>query len=1121
MSSHPTDAPTPGRRVGDRYTLVEELGRGGLCMVWRAEDDRARRQVALKWLKPEYVADARLRRRLHREARAVARLEHPHIVRLYDIAEDPALGPFIAMEWLRGMSFTERLRVGLSLDEVLDATGEILDALAFAHDRGVVHRDLKPDNVVIATDVDGRETVKLLDFGFAWLEDDADAHISRADHDVFGTPTYMAPEQIQGDGELGPWTDLYALCVMLWELCTGDPPFTGRHGTAVVVQHVTAPLPPFRPIDGLHVPDGLEALLRRGLEKEPARRFADAAEFRRALDAVRAGEGDASAVVDPDEGPLIGRLDVQRWLWNHAVRVCEEKTARAVLIEADPGLGRTRIGRWLEDTLADGGWMLAGMAGADADGLRAALRRALGLPLVPDAPHAEALVTAFEALGQLSSDAIDPLCALLWGQGPLTASAPFEHAVRILAARRPLLLVIDDLHRGTPDALHALDHLIGALTRHPAPVMLLLTRLTEPERSNDGFDDRIGGVPVAEELVRRRRGVLAMRRLDPISRDAMTMFAGHVLGLDPDTASPVLAAAGGNPLHATHLVYALHERGRLRRTATGYVAAGPIGALPADSIALTRSRLDRLFADPAAVRERRLAECFALFGERVPQGAVRALAAAFEVEAEQIVEGLDALVERSVMERDEDGGHVFTHRLIAEALCNDVRIRSDAAILYGRVADAMSRLRPTGGPPTAADIAERSLAGGAIDPAVRYQIAASLDALAAGFPRAAGHGLDEAAAWLEWVVAHRERRAAELQAARATWALATEQWGRAQSEGETAAAWAEEAGEYAMAALCHRVAGAAALAARRYDDAAVHLRCAEAQAEAVERPERTRRMLFGARFALARGLYPEARNRMGQAESRFERLGDLGGLAEVRLAQASLAERLGEAREAEGRLIEALALGDALGDEGLRGRALLGLGDHDRRARRTELAIERYEAAIEALGHAARTASRARALRGLGECRRRLGGQNATEPFRQALALFEARGDTAEAAACAARLGHVAFERAAWAESEAFYRRALAALGETQDPRAGLLHGFIARCAHRRGDAETRAAHLKQALQIDSWAEIHSAEWAAILDEIAAALDRAGEGVARRLAERAQHVRARRAVAGPGGSIEV
>ncbi len=1066
----------PGARVGGRYTLVEELGRGGLCVVWRAEDDRARRQVALKWLREKYVADARLRRRLHREARALARLEHPHIVRLYDVAEDP------------GMSFTERLRVGLSLDEVLDTTYEILDALAFAHDRGVVHRDLKPDNVVIARDVDDRETVKLLDFGFAWLEDDSDSHLSRADSDVFGTPTYMAPEQV-ADGEIGPWTDLYALCVMLWELCTGEPPFSGRHGTAVVVQHVTAPLPPFRPIDGLSVPDGLEALLRRGLEKEPARRWANAPEFGRALAAVRAGEPAVDAVVDPDEGPLIGRLDVQRWLWNHAVRVCEEGVARAVLVEAAPGLGRTRIGRWLEVTMADGGWMLAGMGVADADGLRAALRDALGLTASPTGPAEGAIVDAFEALGQVSDDAVEPLTRLLWGEGPLDDVALFEHAVRILAARRPLLLVVDDVHRATPDALHAIDHLIGALGRTPSPVMVLVTRMIE---AGDDDPDAPGGVPVVEEFVRRRRPRVASRVLEPLSADAMTMFATHVLGLDGETAAPVLTAAKGNPLHATHLVYALHERGLLRRRGASYVPTRAIGPLPTDSIALTRARLDRLFADPAASRERRLAECFALFGERVPPGAVQALADAFEVEREQIHEGLRGLVARSVMEHEADGGFVFVHRLIAEALRADVRIRSDAAILYGRVADAMSRLPRGGGPPTAADIAERALAGGAIDPAVRDQITASLDALATGWPRAAGHGLDEAASWIEWVVADRERRDAELHAARATWALATEHWTRALAEAEAAAAWADEAGESAMAHLAHRIALAAAIATRRHEDAAVHLRCAEALGEAAEPVERGRRTLLSGRFALARGALPEARIRITQAEARFERIGDRAGLADARLAFATLAERSGDSRGAEARLREALQLADALGDEGLRGRALLGLGDLCRRGRRLETAVELYDGAIEALGHAARSASRARALRGLGECRWRLGDLRAAEPLRQAMALFEARGESAEAAACAYRLGHLASERGSPEEAEAAWRRAMAHTGSDDPARVVVLHGLIARAALRRGDAEGGGRHTRLMVQLDR-GEHGGAEWASLLDELAEAARAAGD----------------------------
>ncbi len=1097
-----------GDVIGGRYRLLDPIGEGGLCEVWRAEDQRAGRILALKWLKPAYVADNRLRRRMHREARAVARLEHPHIVRLYDVAEDSGVGPYIAMEWLRGMSLTDRLHVGMSLDELLDATDEILDALAYAHARGVVHRDLKPDNVVVSRTADGREAIKLLDFGFAWLEGDTDAGISQQMQDIFGTPTYMAPEQITQEGELGPWTDLYALCVMLWELITGDPPFAGKNSTAVVVQHVSAPLPPFVPIEGLDLPRGLEGLLRRGLEKEPAGRFASAPEMQRALRAVRTGEGAVGEVVDPDDGPLIGRIDVQRWLWEHAVRACEDGQLAAVVIESGSGLGRTRLCRWLRQTMADGGWMLPGMGRADADGIRAALRDALQLPDEPDVPPVESLVLAFETLELARSEAADAVADFLWGTGPFGPRDPARLAfvLRHLASRRPLLLCLDDLQIAGPEVMHAIDHALGVLQRAPAPVMLLFTRRL-PE--TDPASEAPSGLELDAALIERRADLMARRSLQPLGADAMAMFAAHALGLDAAASAPVLAASAGNPLHATHAVYALHEQGVLKRAEDGYVAHGEVPPVADDPIALTRGRLDRLFERPEQRLERRLAECFALVGDELPEGALDALAVAFDTEPERLKTGIDSLIERGVMVRDAAARVGFTHRLISTTLRADVAIRSDAAILFGRIADALGRLPRAGRGPTTAERAGHALAGGLIADAVAIQIEAAMEALDHGWPRAAASALESAADWLTWVPSDRARYAADLRLALSRWALATERHARALTEADAAASWADRALDRRMASVARRVAGEAALGLRQLDEAAHRLRLAEVAAEGQAPAEAARRMLAGGRLALARGLLPEARIRIGQAHTRFGRLDDGLGQARCQLALGQLAERAGETRNAVSRYREVVERADGLADAALRGRAMLRIADLQRRVGRDDTAIALYEAAVEALSHADRDGSRARALRGLGECRLRRGGGSRTEPFRLALALFEERGEALEAAACATRLGHTALDRGETAAAEAFYRRALGLFDpDGGDPRVGLLHAFIARATHRAGRLDRRQRHLDAALEIDAAVPLRSVEWPLVLDEIAEGFLREGRTEAgRTLQARAARIR--------------
>lgn len=268
-------------------------------------------------------------------------------------------------------------------------------------------------------------------------------------------------------------------------------------------------------------------------------------------------------------------------------------------------------------------------------------------------------------------------------------------------------------------------------------------------------------------------------------------------------------------------------------------------------------------------------------------------------------------------------------------------------------------------------------------------------------------------------------------------------------------------------------------------------------------------MLAGGRLALARGLLPEARIRIGQAHTRFGRLDDGIGQARCQLALGLLAERGGETRNAVSRYREVVERADGLADAGLRGRAMLRIADLQRRMGRDDTAIALYEAAVEALRHADRDGCRARALRGLGECRLRRGGGSKTEPFRLALALFEERGELLEAAACATRLGHTALDRGEAAEAEAFYARALTHFDPAGgDPRVGLLHAFIARAAHRCGQVDRRGRHLQAALDIDAAMPLRSVEWPLVLEEIAEGLLREGRTEAGgRLKQRATQIR--------------
>ncbi len=260
-----------GRRIAERYRLEEPLGRGGMAEVWRAHDLRLDRTVAVKLLVG--AADPDALERFRREALAVARIAHPHIVAAYDFGADDGR-PYLVMELLAGETLEARLDNGpLPVRDAVDIAAQTCDALGAAHRAGVIHRDVKPGNLIVAPD----GTVKVLDFGIARLHDAATALTRTAT--VVGTSHYLAPEQATG-GTADPRADLYALGCVLYAMLTGGPPFGGDNPMGVMYQHLHTPPPP---IDRPGVPPALSALVGELLAKQPSQRPANAADVRQRL----------------------------------------------------------------------------------------------------------------------------------------------------------------------------------------------------------------------------------------------------------------------------------------------------------------------------------------------------------------------------------------------------------------------------------------------------------------------------------------------------------------------------------------------------------------------------------------------------------------------------------------------------------------------------------------------------------------------------------------------------------------------------------------------------------------------------------------------------------------------
>ena len=269
-------------RIDGRYTIERPLGSGGMAEVSLAHDEVLDRDVALKVLRSQYAGDEEFYERFRREATSAAALSHPNIVQVYDRGETEDGTCYIAMEYVSGGTLKERLdeRGPMEPQRALAVAGQVAEALWAAHERGVIHRDIKPQNILV-TDMGH---LKVTDFGIARA---ASAATISATNAVFGTAGYLSPEQALGEPAT-PRSDLYSLGIVLYELLTGVVPYRADNPVAVCMKHVTEPLTPPRRLDPT-IPEAVDALVVKMLAKDPADRPADASEVLDDIEGVRRG----------------------------------------------------------------------------------------------------------------------------------------------------------------------------------------------------------------------------------------------------------------------------------------------------------------------------------------------------------------------------------------------------------------------------------------------------------------------------------------------------------------------------------------------------------------------------------------------------------------------------------------------------------------------------------------------------------------------------------------------------------------------------------------------------------------------------------------------------------------
>jgi len=323
MSDRTNDHVTAQMLLGGRYLVESELGRGGMATVFKGTDTVLGRPVAVKVLSPQYAGDANFVARFRREAQSAARLNHPNLVSVYDTGTDDGVH-FIVMEYVDAKTLADYLAGGgrIMPERAIEIAQAVCDALSMAHAHGIIHRDIKPANIMITSKGD----VKVTDFGIARVISGADTLAQTAA--VLGTASYLSPEQAQSQS-VDQRSDIYSLGVVLYEMVTGRPPFSGDSPVMVASKHVLEqPTPPSKL--NSDVSPALEAVIMKAMSKNPDNRYQDADEMRADLERARLGQAVQATPLLPESA--------------RTQRIAPAGPPTAVLPPVEPGDGGRR--RW-------------------------------------------------------------------------------------------------------------------------------------------------------------------------------------------------------------------------------------------------------------------------------------------------------------------------------------------------------------------------------------------------------------------------------------------------------------------------------------------------------------------------------------------------------------------------------------------------------------------------------------------------------------------------------------------------------------------------------------------------------------------------------------------------------
>ncbi len=281
--------PLIGSRLAERYHIISLIGQGGMGNVYKARHELMERDVAIKMLKADLISDSQSVKRFQQEARAACRLKHPNVITLFDFGVSPNGQPYLVMDYLVGISLADVIKKDghVGTDRTVKITTQACRALEHAHRNGVIHRDLKPGNIMLIETDETKDFVKVVDFGVAKLigsVEDSESQRLTQTGEVCGSPVYMSPEQCMGL-RLGPPSDIYSMGVVLYETLTGRLPLLGKTMVDTMQKHISETPPPFSGVrPDLYIPERLERVVFRALRKEPAERHQSMAELEQELE---------------------------------------------------------------------------------------------------------------------------------------------------------------------------------------------------------------------------------------------------------------------------------------------------------------------------------------------------------------------------------------------------------------------------------------------------------------------------------------------------------------------------------------------------------------------------------------------------------------------------------------------------------------------------------------------------------------------------------------------------------------------------------------------------------------------------------------------------------------------